>query len=41
MSAAAKPLGALILHGLTSSLDCVSELEPRMQQLGVPCHVSS
>jgi carboxylesterase len=34
-STRARTLGALILHGLSSSLDCVNGLEPRMQALGV------
>jgi carboxylesterase len=31
-----KPLGALILHGFTSSLDCVREIEPPLTALGLP-----
>lgn len=31
-----KPYGVLILHGFTSSLDCVSGLEPPIQALGLP-----
>jgi esterase/lipase len=29
-------LGALILHGLTSSLDCVNGLVPYMERNGIP-----
>jgi carboxylesterase len=32
----AKRLGCLILHGLTSSLDCVNGLEPYMKRNGIP-----
>jgi carboxylesterase len=31
-----KPFGVLILHGFTSSLECVSEIEPPMKKLGLP-----
>lgn len=33
---AKKPLGVLILHGFTSSLECVSDIEPPMKALGLP-----
>lgn len=33
---AAKPYGVLIVHGFTSSLDCVNGLEPPLQALGLP-----
>ncbi len=33
---AKKPLGGLILHGFTSSLDCVSALVPVMERHGLP-----
>src|SRR6266542_6911051 len=36
MNSGSMQVGALILHGLTSSLDCVNALVPRMQRLGVP-----
>jgi carboxylesterase len=31
-----KPYGVLILHGFTSSLDCVREVEPPLKALGLP-----
>jgi len=31
-----KPFGVLILHGFTSSLECVSPIEPPMKKLGLP-----
>ena len=31
-----EPLGVLILHGFSSSLDCVSGVEPPLQALGLP-----
>jgi carboxylesterase len=31
-----QPLGLLILHGFTSSLDCVRDLEPPIKALGLP-----
>jgi len=31
-----KPFGVLILHGFTSSLDCVREVEPPLQAMGLP-----
>jgi carboxylesterase len=31
-----KPYGVLILHGFTSSLDCVREVEPPLKTLGLP-----
>jgi carboxylesterase len=31
-----KPYGVLILHGFTSSLDCVREIEPPLKALGLP-----
>ena len=31
-----KPFGVLILHGFTSSIECVSEIEPPMKALGLP-----
>jgi carboxylesterase len=31
-----KPYGVLIVHGFTSSLDCVNGLEPPIQALGLP-----
>lgn len=31
-----KPFGALIIHGFTSSLDCVREIEPPLKALGLP-----
>jgi carboxylesterase len=31
-----KPYGILILHGFTSSLDCVREVEPPLKALGLP-----
>lgn len=31
-----KPFGVLILHGFTSSLDCVREIEPPIKALGLP-----
>ncbi len=31
-----KPLGALIIHGFTASLDCVREIEPPLKALGLP-----
>jgi len=33
---AKQPLGVLIVHGFTSSLDCVCGLEPPIQALGLP-----
>ncbi len=36
MAATTFPLGALILHGFSSSLDTVNGLVPRMERLGVP-----
>ena len=34
-----KPYGVLIVHGFTSSLDCVGGLEPPIQALGLPTRV--
>lgn len=34
-----KSYGALIVHGFTSSLDCVGGLEPPIQALGLPTRV--
>lgn len=31
-----QPLGVLILHGFTSSLDCVNGIEPPLKALGLP-----
>jgi len=31
-----KPFGVLIVHGFTSSVDCVSPIEPPMKKLGLP-----
>jgi len=31
-----KPYGVLIIHGFTSSLDCVCEIEPPLKALGLP-----
>ncbi len=31
-----KPYGVLTLHGFTSSLDCVREIEPPLKALGLP-----
>jgi len=31
-----KPFGVLILHGFTASLDCVREIQPPLQALGLP-----
>ena len=31
-----KPLGVLILHGITASLDCVRAIEPPLKALGLP-----
>jgi len=31
-----KPFGVLILHGFTSSLDCVREVEPPLKAMGLP-----
>lgn len=33
---AREPYGVLIVHGFTSSLDCVNALEPSIQALGLP-----
>jgi len=33
---ARQPLGVLIIHGFTSSLDCVSGIEPPLKALGLP-----
>jgi carboxylesterase len=33
---AKQPFGALIVHGFSSSLDCVRGLEPPLQALGIP-----
>jgi len=33
---AKQPFGALIIHGFTSSLDCVKGLQPPLAALGLP-----